>query len=91
MSRHGRKVPTSFYERFTMDTRVFANEVAQGKLVSVLEGGYSDRALASGAMAHLTGLASQSLSWGSRLNWWSESNLAKVRPLSRWGKVAAET
>ncbi len=56
MSRHNRKVPTSFFYRFTQDVCAFANKWAQGRMVSVLEGGYSFKALLSGAMAHLTGL-----------------------------------
>ncbi|KAJ8514275.1 hypothetical protein ONZ45_g8169 [Pleurotus djamor] len=47
MSRHDRKVPTGFYHRFTQDVRKFSNEYARGRLISVLEGGYSDRALIS--------------------------------------------
>lgn len=56
MSRHGRHVPTSFYRRFARDALAFAEEHAEGRLLSVLEGGYSDRALASGAMAWIAGL-----------------------------------
>ncbi len=56
MSRHNRKVPTSFYHRFTKDARAFSEKYAAGKLVSVLEGGYSDRALTSATMAHICGL-----------------------------------
>lgn len=86
MSRHDRKVPVSFYERFAQDARLFAEEVAGGKLVSVLEGGYSDKALMSGAMAHLAGLAAAhessgggGASWCSaRSSWWSIDNLTKL-------------
>jgi histone deacetylase HOS3 len=56
MSRHGRKVPVGFYYRFTRDACRFAEEYANGKVVSVLEGGYSDRTLTAGGMAHLVGL-----------------------------------
>ncbi len=90
MSRHGRKVPASFYERFTQDARAFANDVASGRLISILEGGYSDRALLSGAMSHLAGLvdhASSSSSGpqitsqpyiGMRTSWWSTDSLNHV-------------
>lgn len=86
MSRHERKVPVSFYERFAHDARLFAEDIAGGKLVSVLEGGYSDKALMSGAMAHLAGLAAVpdsngggGASWCSaRSTWWSNDNLTKV-------------
>lgn len=49
MSRHGAKVPTCFFSRFARDVTGFANVHAQGKLLAVLEGGYSQRALCSGA------------------------------------------
>lgn len=57
MSRHRRNVPTSFYHRFSLDVCAFANEFSQGRILAVLEGGYSDRALASGSMAMMVGLA----------------------------------
>ena len=57
MSRHGRHVPVSFYYRFAMDVRALADRHARGRVVSVLEGGYSDRALITGGLAWLTGLA----------------------------------
>jgi histone deacetylase HOS3 len=77
MSRHGRKVPVSFYSRFARDARRFAELHAEGRMLSVLEGGYSDRALMSGAFAHLVGLTGIS---DERVqeNWWSLSNLEKV-------------
>ena len=77
MSRHGRTVPTSFYHRFTVDACEFADRYAQGRLVSVLEGGYSDRALASGAMAYLCGLANPA---EGKVNeqWWNVDSLEKV-------------
>lgn len=56
MSRHGRHVPASFYYRFAKDVRALADKHARGRVVSVLEGGYSDRALIAGGMAWLTGL-----------------------------------
>lgn len=80
MSRHGRKVPTSFYHRFAVDTCIFADKFARGRIISVLEGGYSDRALTSGAMAHLCGMTAM----GSGTvddRWWSLENLEKVRKI----------
>ena len=52
--------------------------------MSVLEGGYSDKALLSGAMAHLTGLVDGGRASGtdtdhSRENWWSPENVQMVR------------
>lgn len=79
MSRHNRKVPTSFYHRFARDACAFADRYARGSLVSVLEGGYSDRALTSGAMAHLSGLVDIN-QLGSKIDeeWWNVENLVKV-------------
>ncbi|KZP21521.1 Arginase/deacetylase [Athelia psychrophila] len=82
MSRHGRKVPTSFYHRFTQDACAFAERHAHGRLVSVLEGGYSDRALTSGAMAHLCGLAQQGNSNVDK-EWWSLENLEKLEKATK--------
>lgn len=86
MSRHRRNVPTSFYHRFTLDAVRFANTHSKGKILSVLEGGYSDRALASGTVAMMTGLTE-----GPRIdepeiiggdeeqkNWWEEKSLTQI-------------
>lgn len=79
MSRHNRKVPVSFYHRFARDARQFADTHAKGKLVSVLEGGYSDRALMTGAMAHLVGLVDmESKDHAVNHEWWSLNNVVKV-------------
>ncbi|KAK1222832.1 histone deacetylase [Marasmius sp. AFHP31] len=80
MSRHGRKVPTSFFHRFTADTCRFADKYAKGRLVSVLEGGYSDRALISGALAHICGMVDVT---DKTLvpEWWRLENLEKVEKL----------
>lgn len=75
MSRHNRKVPTSFYHRFTEDARVFAEKYSSGRLISVLEGGYSDRALISGSMAHVCGLAGSDK---VEEEWWNIENLTEV-------------
>lgn len=77
MSRHHRNVPTSFYRRFANTTRKFADQYARGRLISVLEGGYSDRALTSGAMAHLTGLA-ETDGLTANESWWSLNNIIEV-------------
>ncbi|GJE96971.1 arginase/deacetylase [Phanerochaete sordida] len=57
MSTHGCYLPTAFYHRFTRDACALADRAAQGRLVSVLEGGYSNLALISGVVAHVAGLA----------------------------------
>ncbi|KAF2275712.1 Arginase/deacetylase, partial [Westerdykella ornata] len=65
MQRHGVKVPTEFYARFTRDVVRLAEEegtAVEGRVISVLEGGYSDRALTSGVLSHLSGLTDGQLS-----------------------------
>ncbi|KAF8891918.1 histone deacetylase domain-containing protein [Gymnopilus junonius] len=80
MSRHNRKVPVSFYHRFARDACAFADRYAKGRLVSVLEGGYSDRALMSGAMAHVCGLVEVD-GYGANVDeaWWTRSSDQKRR------------
>ncbi len=72
MQRHKVNVPTSFYARFTRDIVMLSEEAgtgADGRIVSVLEGGYSDRALTSGVLSHLSGLAAdESLNESDREN-----------------------
>lgn len=60
MQRHKVNVPTEFYARLTRDVRRIAEEEGtsvDGRIISVLEGGYSDRALCSGVFSHVAGLA----------------------------------
>ena len=60
MQRHKVNVPTDFYAKFTADVARMADEEglgADGRVISVLEGGYSDRALMSGVFSHLSGLS----------------------------------
>jgi histone deacetylase HOS3 len=81
MSRHGRKVPVSFYHQFTRDACAFSDRFAGGRIISVLEGGYSDRALISGTMAHISGLVSaynDNIDDKVDRTWWDVDNLAKV-------------
>lgn len=62
MQRHNVNVPTEFYARLTRDViRIAAEEGTgvEGRVISVLEGGYSDRALCSGVLSHLSGLAGE--------------------------------
>ncbi|KAJ6780925.1 hypothetical protein PWT90_06833 [Aphanocladium album] len=61
MQRHQVNVPTEFYARLSQDVVRIANEeglYVDGRVISVLEGGYSDRALFSGVFSHLSGLVS---------------------------------
>lgn len=69
MQRHGASVPTSFFNRFTADSVKLARQYCKGKLLSLLEGGYSDAALSTGVFSHLTGLAMQPWQdqWGSEI------------------------
>ncbi|KFY02197.1 hypothetical protein O988_02326 [Pseudogymnoascus sp. VKM F-3808] len=60
MQRHKVNVPTEFYARLTRDVKRIAGEEGcsvDGRIISVLEGGYSNRALASGVLSHISGLA----------------------------------
>lgn len=71
MSRHERRVPTSFYSRFSRDLHTFASSSTsypssaqpQPRIVACLEGGYSDRALSSGTASFLAGLTSSTVEW----------------------------
>ncbi|KAG6856354.1 hypothetical protein H0H87_005341 [Tephrocybe sp. NHM501043] len=84
MSRHNRKVPTSFYHRFARDACALSDVYAKGRLVSVLEGGYSDRALISGTMAHLSGLVDESvIEGGVNEEWWNVENLIKLEKATK--------
>lgn len=74
MSRHNRRVPTSFFHRFARDACALSDRYAGGRLISVLEGGYSDRALTSGSMAHLSGLVDCPVDE----EWWNAENLVMV-------------
>ncbi|KAG5918949.1 hypothetical protein E4U42_006692 [Claviceps africana] len=59
MQRHKVNVPTEFYARLTQDVVKLAAEeglAVEGRVISVLEGGYSDRALCSGILSHLSGM-----------------------------------
>lgn len=72
MQRHQVNVPTEFYARFTRDVVRLAEEDGlgvDGRVISVLEGGYSDRALMSGVLSHMSGLT-------------SNDRIAKARTLS---------
>ncbi|KAL6240317.1 histone deacetylase [Rhinocladiella similis] len=60
MQRHSVNVPTEFYARFTADIVKLAHEGdlgVDGRVISVLEGGYSDRALTSGVLSHICGFS----------------------------------
>jgi len=85
MQRHKVNVPTEFYMRFTADVVKLAEEEGtgvDGRIISVLEGGYSNRALMSGILSHLTGLVgAQESSMPS--SWWTSATLAELEDLIR--------
>lgn len=56
MSRHGLNVPPSFYSLFSSSIKRLAQRYTNGRVLFVLEGGYSDRALVSGSLGVLRGL-----------------------------------
>ncbi|KAF2877288.1 hypothetical protein BDV95DRAFT_601697 [Massariosphaeria phaeospora] len=62
MQRHAVNVPTDFYARFTQDIVRLSKEPntsVESRVISVLEGGYSDQALASGVLSHISGLCDE--------------------------------
>ncbi|KAJ7228119.1 histone deacetylase domain-containing protein [Mycena haematopus] len=79
MSRHNRRVPTSFFYQFARDACALSDHYAGGKICSVLEGGYSDRALTSGSMAHLLGLTDSHVD----PDWWSVENLTLLEKATK--------
>ncbi|KIK69544.1 hypothetical protein GYMLUDRAFT_212124 [Collybiopsis luxurians FD-317 M1] len=90
MSRHGRKVPTTFYARFTQDARTFAEKYSSGRIISVLEGGYSDRALISGTFAHMCALGlPEHCTWNE--SWWNQDNLVKLQNSTKTKKSKGRT
>lgn len=61
MQRHAASVPTDFYARIAEDVVRMAADPetgTDGRVISVMEGGYSDRAIYSGVCSHLSGLVS---------------------------------
>ncbi|KAJ8497114.1 hypothetical protein ONZ45_g12176 [Pleurotus djamor] len=81
MSRHDRKVPAGFYHRFTQDVRESSDQYTWGRLISVLEGRYSDRALNNGTLAHLCGLVGDTVKVDER--WWSPENLDEIEKATK--------
>ncbi|KAJ5170543.1 uncharacterized protein N7500_003326 [Penicillium coprophilum] len=78
MQRHSVKVPTEFYAKFTADVIRMSQEEGlgvEGRVISVLEGGYSDRALSSSVLSHLSGLNETS---EYKNEWWSHNQLKEL-------------
>ncbi|KAF7585747.1 hypothetical protein BBP40_010173 [Aspergillus hancockii] len=71
MQRHKVNVPTEFYAKFTADVARMADEEGlgvDGRIISVLEGGYSNRALTTGVLSHLSGLGDVTSCLASEVN-----------------------
>jgi histone deacetylase HOS3 len=81
LNRKSKKVPTEFYARFTADIVRMAQEKdlgVDGRIISVLEGGYSQRALYTGVLAHLAGLNDENRSgagYSYDPKWWSSASM----------------
>lgn len=67
MNRHGVNLPTSFYNYFTKDALNLAHYHSEGKMITLLEGGYDSKSITAGTFATLTGLQNQEWihEWGS--------------------------
>ncbi|WVO17386.1 hypothetical protein L204_105078 [Cryptococcus depauperatus] len=88
IQRHERRVPVSFYSRYTKDIVAFADIYTEGKVVSVLEGGYGDRALTSAAMGHIVGMKGELSE--EYAQWWTKEELdllEKIGKRKRGGKL----
>lgn len=82
MQRHKVSVPTSFYQRFTEDAVNLAEKYCNGKVLSVMEGGYGDRAITSAACSHMLGLSVRSTQ-ETRIEHASWYNLESLKLLER--------
>jgi len=94
MQRHKVNVPTDFYAKFTEDIIQIARQEGtsvDGRVVSVLEGGYSDRALTSGILSHLVGLTASTSHYSGAMvapltkkranchsDWWNLKSLTEL-------------
>ena len=85
MQRHGYNLPTHFYQRFACDSINLADRYASGKILSVLEGGYADRAITSGSFAYMIGLSGVTESSVNRKSWewWSVPRLTMLEKGSK--------
>ncbi|KAL6925537.1 hypothetical protein ACO0SA_000135 [Hanseniaspora valbyensis] len=72
MNRHGVNLPTSFYNYFTKDALNLAQYHTEGKIITLLEGGYDSKSITAGTFSALTGLQNQE--W---INEWGSSTVIK--------------
>ncbi|KAL2422099.1 Histone deacetylase HOS3 [Exophiala dermatitidis] len=89
MQRHSVNVPTDFYARFTADIVKLSHEEGlgvDGRVISVLEGGYSDRALTSGVFSHICGLAGDTIGQDAEV-----SPTSNVSTINNWTPQAIPT
>ena len=94
MQRHKVNVPTEFYARFTADVVRMSQEEGlsvDGRVISVLEGGYSDRALMSGVLSHMSGLGSESVDNSLASAMSSGMNLSESNPNPTSQRPSAHT
>lgn len=85
MQRHSVNVPTDFYARFTADLVKLAHEDdlgVDGRIISVLEGGYSDRALSSGVLSHICGLAGDAAA--ANLEKSTPAEMSRFQTINNW-------
>ncbi|GAA5951055.1 hypothetical protein JCM3765_004668 [Sporobolomyces pararoseus] len=79
MSRHSLNVPDKFFKKFAFEISKVAKKVSNGKVLFVLEGGYSDKALSSGSFSVLEGLLLAGSSSSSDNNSEEEEKEKKVK------------
>lgn len=85
MQRHHVNVPTSFYSNFTKDVVKLAKIHTNGKVISFMEGGYSDGALISGVFSHLIGLTNNQKYDDNDVSLWNQTwgNEYVIKELSK--------
>jgi histone deacetylase HOS3 len=85
MQRHGYNLPTHFYQRFAGDAIELADRYCSGKILSVLEGGYADRAITSGTFSYIIGLSGVTEKSVDRKSsqWWSVPRLTMLEKYSK--------
>lgn len=75
MQRHKVSVPSSFYQRFTRDAVALADRYSNGKVFSVMEGGYGDRAISSASCSHMIGLVDTTDGLQHAKEWYDLDNM----------------
>jgi len=67
MNRHGMMLPTKFYNYFNKDALNLSQYHSDGKIISLMEGGYDSKPIIAGMFSALTGMQNQEWidEWGS--------------------------